>query len=76
MKRKLGELLKITILVTAYKFGVYFVISLLYMLLLSWADIIEFDLRYVIVGAVTMLLLWFMFGKYFVGHKPTKKSRK
>jgi len=78
MKRKIGELLRITLLVTTYKFVIYFVISLLYVLLLVWAEIIVFDFRYVVVGALTMLILWFMFGKYFVEHKKSviKKSQK
>jgi len=78
MKRKIGELLKITLLVTTYKFVIYFIISLLYVLLLAWAELIVFDFRYVVVGALTMLILWFMFGKYFVEQKKDmiKKSHK
>lgn len=78
MKRKIGELLKITFLVTAYKFVIYFIISLIFVLMLAWAEIVRFDMRYVIVGAVTMLILWFMFGKYFVEQKKDmiKKSQK
>ena len=69
MKRSIGELLKITSLVTLYKFLIYSMISLIFVLLLAWAEIIAFDFRYVIVGGVSMLMLWFMFGKYFVQKK-------
>ena len=65
-KRSTLELIKLSSYVIAYKLFIFFIISFIFVMLYSWANIIKFDYKYIVVSSLTMLMLWLMFGKYFI----------
>ncbi|MBN1386598.1 hypothetical protein JW968_06535 [Candidatus Woesearchaeota archaeon] len=75
-KRKLSDLIKIIFVAVFYRLVLYGVFSILYMWLLDWAGIHQFNFRHVLVLTVTIFFIWFFIENNIVSKlkkSPTTK---